>query len=111
MLTGKGKPFTAGAVARVRDAYKIWAPRTVAIQDGEASVKQAAAQLGIPASAVYNWLVKEQVPARRAPGGRWCIPWDPATQEIYRDKVAKSFRLKPTNLAANGDPRIGRHSP
>lgn len=28
--------------------------------------------------------------------GRWCIPWDPATQEIYRHKVAKSFRLKPT---------------
>jgi hypothetical protein len=52
---------------------------------------------------VYNWLVKGQVPARRAPGGRWCIPWDPATQEIYRDKAAKSFRLKPTNLAANRD--------
>jgi hypothetical protein len=104
LLTGKGKPFTAGAVARVRDAYKIWAPRTVAIQDGEVSVKHAAAQLGIPASAVYNWLVKGQVPARRAPGGRWCIPWDPATQETYRDKVAKSFRLKPTDLAANGYP-------
>ena len=43
-------------------------------------------------------------PGRRAPGGRWCIHLDPATQQIYRDKVAKSFRLKPTNLAANGDP-------
>jgi hypothetical protein len=53
LLTGEGKPFTAGA-ARVRDAYKIWAPRTVAIQDGEVSVKHAAAQLGIPTSAVYN---------------------------------------------------------
>ena len=36
-----------------------------------------------------------QVPARRGPSGRWCIPWDPATQEIYRQKVANSFRLKP----------------
>jgi hypothetical protein len=24
LLTGKGKPFTAGAVAPVGDAYKIW---------------------------------------------------------------------------------------
>ena len=95
LLTGKGKPFTAAGVARVRDAYRIWALRTVAIQDGEVSVKHAAARLGIPASAVYNWLVKGQVPARRAPGGRWCIPWDPATWEIYRQKVAASFRLKP----------------
>jgi DNA invertase Pin-like site-specific DNA recombinase len=97
LLTGKGKPFTAAGVARVRDAYKIWAPRTVAIQNGEVSVKHAAAQLGIPASAVYTWLVKGQVPARRAPGGRWCIPWDPETQQIYRQKVARSFRLTPKN--------------
>ncbi|WP_028193441.1 recombinase family protein [Salinispora pacifica] len=97
LLTGKGKPFTAAGVARVRDAYKIWAPRTVAIQDGEISVKHAAAQLGIPADAIYNWLIKGQVPARRAPGGRWCIPWDPATQQIYRQKVARSFRLTPKN--------------
>ena len=35
-----------------------------------------------------------QVPARRGPSGRWCIPWDPATREIYR-QVAGSFRLNP----------------
>ncbi|GIF00412.1 helix-turn-helix domain-containing protein [Paractinoplanes rishiriensis] len=59
------------------------------------SVKQAAAELGIPADAVYNWLRHGQVPARRGPSGRWCIPWDPATREIYQEKVARSFRLKP----------------
>jgi hypothetical protein len=100
LTTGKGKPFTAGGVARVRDAYKIFGPRTVAVRDGEVSVKQAAAQLGIPADAVYNWLRLGQVPARRGPSGRWCIPWDPATQEIYRLKVAGSFRLKPVAPAA-----------
>ena len=76
----------------------------MAIQDSEVSVKHAAAQLGIPASAVYNWLVKGQIPGRRSPGGRWCIPWDPQTQQIYRDKVTKSCRLKQTKPAANGDP-------
>jgi len=59
-------------------------------------VKQAAAELGIPADAIYNWLSNGQAPARRGPSGRWCIPWDAATQEVYRQKVAASFRLKPT---------------
>src|SRR6266545_5288562 len=96
LTTGKGKPFTAHHVAIVRANHKIFAPRTVAVHDGEVSVKHAAEQLGIPADAVYNWLRLGQVPARRGPSGRWCIPWDPATQEVYRQKVAGSFRLKPT---------------
>ena len=48
LVTGKGKPFTVGGVARVRDAYKIWAPRTVAVQDGEISVKHAATEARHP---------------------------------------------------------------
>lgn len=96
LTTGKGKPFTIGGVARVRDAYKIWAPRTVGVADGEVSVKYAAAQLGIAADAVYNWLRNGQVPARQGPSGRWSIPWDQDTQEIYLQKVASSFRLSPT---------------
>jgi hypothetical protein len=95
LTTGKGKPFTAGGVARVRDAHKIFGPRTVAVQTGEVSVKHAAAELGIPADAVDNWLRLGQAPARRGPAGRWCIPWDAVTQEIYRQKVANSVRLKP----------------
>ena len=102
LTTGKGKPFTAGGVARVREAHKILGPRTVAVQHGEVSVKDAAAQLGIPADAVYNWLRLSQVPGRRGPSGRWCIPWDPATQEIYQQKVADSFRLNPIPPAAAG---------
>src|SRR5205823_2087356 len=82
LTTGKGKPFTASGVARVRDAYKIFGPRTVAVRDGEVSVKQAAAELGIPADAVYNWLRNGQVPARRGPSGRSCLLWDPATPAI-----------------------------
>ncbi len=95
MVTGRGHRWSKGGVARVRDVYTIHAPRTVAVRDGEISVKQAAAELGIPADAVYNWLRNGQVPARQGPGGRWCIPWDPATEAIYRQKVAASFRLKP----------------
>ena len=64
------------------------------VQDGEISVKQAAQSLGIAAEAIYNWLRQGQVPADTR-AGRWCIPWDAGTQEIYRQKVANSLRLKP----------------
>ncbi|WP_432969984.1 hypothetical protein [Dactylosporangium sp. CA-233914] len=73
------------------------------MQQHRFTVKQAAAELGIPADAVYNWLRLRQVPARRDPSGRWCIPWDPATREIYRQKVAGSFRLKPVLPACGAD--------
>jgi hypothetical protein len=107
LKTGKGKPFTAKHVAIVRANHKIRGPRTVAVQAGEIGVKQAAAELGVPADAVYNWLAHGQVPARRGPARRWCIPWDPATQEIYRQKVANSLRLNPvppTQHAAHTQP-------
>ncbi|MEU5943770.1 recombinase family protein [Micromonospora sp. NPDC047548] len=100
LRTGKNLRFTPRHVAGVRGIYKIFTPRTVAVHDGEISVKQAAQLLGIPADAIYNWLRLGQVPASTR-AGRWCIPWDAQTQEIYRQKVASSFRLKPTPPAAS----------
>lgn len=57
LLTGKGKPFTTSGFARVRDAYKIWAPRTLG-HPRRRSQRQTAAQLGIHADAIYNWLIR-----------------------------------------------------
>jgi hypothetical protein len=99
LRTGKNLRFTPRHVAAVRGIYQIFTPRTVAVQDGEISVKQAAQLLGIPADAIYNWLRLGQVPANTR-AGRWCIPWDAQTQEIYRQKIANSFRLKPSTAAA-----------
>jgi hypothetical protein len=105
IATGNGKPFTASNVASTRDIYKTFGPRTVGIGDGEVSIKQAAAELGIPADVVYNWLAHGQVPARRGPSGRWCIPWDRATQEIYRRAAGTS--TDSTTLRSD-DPARGR---
>ena len=91
LRTGKNLRFTPRHVAGVRGTYKIFTPRTVAVQDGEISVRQAAQILGIPADAIYNWLCLGQVPASTR-AGRWCIPWDFETQEIY---PAKGRRLLP----------------
>jgi hypothetical protein len=93
LRTGKNLRFTPRHVAGVRGTYKIFTPRTVAVQDGEISVKRAAQILGIPADAIYNWLRHGQVPAL-VRAGRWCIPWDIETQEIYWQKVAGSFRAQ-----------------
>jgi DNA invertase Pin-like site-specific DNA recombinase len=100
LRTGKNLRFTPRHVAGVRGIYKIFTPRTVAVHDGEISVKEAAQRLGIAADAIYNWLRLGHVPASTR-AGRWCIPWDAQTQEIYRQKVASSFRLKPTPPATS----------
>ncbi|GIF02446.1 hypothetical protein Ari01nite_99100 [Paractinoplanes rishiriensis] len=60
---------------------------------------QAAAELGnpsrrIPADAVYNGLRLGQVPARRGPNGRWCIPVESGRPEIYQQRIAGSVGLK-----------------
>jgi hypothetical protein len=94
LTTGKGRPWDTAAVARVRDTYGIPAPRTAAVREGEVSIAQAAAQLGVAPKAVGNWIRKGQLPARRGAAGRWCIPWDEATQELYRQQVANSFRVR-----------------
>jgi hypothetical protein len=84
LRTGKNLRFTPRHVAAVRGIYKIFTPRTVAVQDGEISVKQAAQLLGMPADAIHNWLRHGQVahayalaagasrgtPRRKRPTGR-----------------------------------------
>lgn len=96
LRTGKGRRWDTAAVARVRDTYGIPAPRTAAVREGEVSIAQAAAQLGVASKAVGNWIRKGQLPARRGAAGRWCIPWDETTQELYRQQVARSFRVTRT---------------
>jgi hypothetical protein len=101
--TGKGRPFDVKAVRWLRHAYQIRAPRTQCLREGEITVKQAAARLGISADAVYYWLANALVPARKDHTGRWAIPWTPETQTIYRQHAAQSVHLKPaTPLTAAG---------
>jgi hypothetical protein len=94
--TGKNRPYDIKAVRWIRHAYQIRAPRTQALHDGEITVKQAAARLGISADAVYYWIANALTPARKDPTGRWCIPWTPETEAAYRHRATESVHLKPT---------------
>ncbi|GIG63370.1 hypothetical protein Lfu02_77420 [Longispora fulva] len=112
LRTGKNLRFTARHVAAVRGVYQILTPRNVAVQDGEIGGKQAAQLLGIPADAIYNWLRLGQVPANTG-AGRWCVPWDTQTQEVYRQKVASSSgssRPLPRRATARGTSIVRRGS-
>ena len=103
LRTGRGHRFDPAAVERVRVAHQIWAPRTVPLHDGEITVQDAAHRLGVSASAIYYWLDNGQLPGRQAPSGRWCIPWNPDTEAMYRQKAAASFRLKPRTQPATAE--------
>jgi DNA invertase Pin-like site-specific DNA recombinase len=94
--TGKGHPFDVKAVRWIRHAYKIRAPRTQCLRDGEITIKQAAARLGIKPDAIYNWIWLGYVPARKDPTGRWCIHWTPDVEAAYRQRVTESVHLKPS---------------
>ncbi|MGH9061381.1 MAG: recombinase family protein, partial [Acidimicrobiales bacterium] len=67
------------------------------------SIAQSAAQLGVAPKAVGNWIRKGQLPARRGTAGRWCIPWDEATQQLYRQQIANSFRVTRTTPTTAGE--------
>ncbi len=73
LTTGVGKPFTPVASPESVTPTRSSAPRTVAVQYGEVSVKHAAVQLGILADAVYSWLQLGQVPARRGPSAELVV--------------------------------------
>ena len=93
--TGKNHPYDIKAVRWIRHAYQIRAPRTQPLSDGEITVKQAAARLGITADAVYYWISNGLAPARKTPTGRWAIPWNSQTEAAYQQRVAESVHLKP----------------
>jgi hypothetical protein len=80
----------------IRHAYRIRALRAGCLGEGEITVKQAAARLGVSANAVYYWLAHGLVPARKDPCGRWCIPWTVDVEAVYRQRVDASVHLMPT---------------
>jgi hypothetical protein len=105
-----GRPFTARGVARIRDAYKIFGPRTVAVRDGEGQRQTGCRRARYPRRRRLQLAATRGGPRPPEVPASACVsPWDPATREIYRQKVANSFRLKPVLAdAAETNPTTGR---
>ncbi|WP_351237591.1 recombinase family protein [Streptomyces sp. NPDC002133] len=98
--TGKGRPFDVKAVRWARHAYKIRAPRTVPLREGEITVEEVARILQVTAGAVYYWITHGRLPARKDHSGRWCVPWDQTIEADCRDRIARSGHLNPTGPGA-----------
>jgi hypothetical protein len=105
-----GRPFTARGVARIRDAYKIFGPRTVAVRDGEGQRQTGCRRARYPRRRRLQLAATRGGPRPAGVSASAGVsPWDPATREIYRQKVANSFRLKPVLAdAAETNPTTGR---
>jgi len=92
--TGNDRPFDIDAVQWVRHIRRVATPRPQA--EGELSVKEVAARLGISADAVYTWITNAQLEVRRTPTNRICVPWTDRIEAACRRRIANSVHLKPT---------------
>jgi excisionase family DNA binding protein len=59
----------------------------------EWTVKQVAAALDISTNVVYYWLETGQLEARKGPGCRWLISYNPDVEDICRTRIATSGHL------------------
>ena len=99
--TGMGRPFDLDAVKWVRYAHRVPSPSP--FQAGELSVDQVAARLGISAGAVYDWIARGHLAARRTTAGRLgVVAYTPDVEAACRKRVADSRHMKPTSQRVSG---------
>ena len=93
LRTGTGKAFGADAVRELRYSYRVGSPGLLG--PGELTTAQVAARLGVSTNAVTYWINNALLDARRGPGNRWCIPFDPTVEAACRQRVAASPHIRP----------------
>ncbi|MFF3062447.1 recombinase family protein [Streptomyces sp. NPDC057909] len=93
LTTARGKPFTIASMRWTRQNHHLPSPSTPRI--GEITVTAAARILGINPSAVYRWIARGRLTARRTTVGRLCVPWDPSTEAACQSLIAASPQIKP----------------
>jgi len=91
MKTGMGRPFDVAAVKWVRYIHRVPAPS--GFQPGEMSVDQVAESLGVSADAVYYWIERGHLAARRTTTGRLCVSFTSEVEAACRKRVAASHHL------------------
>jgi DNA invertase Pin-like site-specific DNA recombinase len=99
LQSGRGPPFTAAAVAWIRDKYQIPKPgsdprvaaRTDARPDGRYSTRALATHLGVTISTVHYWREHGIIPAiQETPGGPWWHEVTPAVLAALRTYIRRA---------------------
>jgi excisionase family DNA binding protein len=91
MKTGFGRSFDVAAVKWVRYIRRV--PSPSGFKPGELTVDQVAARLGISADAVYYWIERGHLLARRTATGRLCISFTAEVEAACRKRVTDSHHL------------------
>jgi len=91
MKTGFGRSFDVAAVKWVRYIRRV--PSPSGFEPGELTVDQVAACLGISADAVYYWIERGHLLARRTATGRLCVSFTPEIEAVCRKRVTDSHHL------------------
>ena len=72
-------------------------------EDGELTVRQVAARLGVSAWTVYDWISTGKLAARHGPADRLYIPFPPQVEQQCRKRIQNSVRLRTkTQISAAG---------
>jgi DNA invertase Pin-like site-specific DNA recombinase len=64
-------------------------------RDGDLSIAETAARLGVKPDVVYNWAQQGHLPARRGDAGRLWIQFTPAAEQACLRRMASSYKLPP----------------
>jgi DNA invertase Pin-like site-specific DNA recombinase len=86
--TGAGRAFDSDAVSSLRHYHGIGSPDL--LEPGELTVRDVAGRLGVNQGTVTNWINRGMLPARRGLYNRWCIPFGPEVEAVWREHVAAS---------------------
>jgi DNA invertase Pin-like site-specific DNA recombinase len=76
-------------------------------RDGELSIAETAARLGVKPDVVYNWAQQGHLPARRGDAGRLWIDFTPAAEHACLQRMASSYKL-PHETKAQAAQRLER---
>src|SRR5215831_10116458 len=99
LSSGRGRPFTAKAVAWIRHHYQIRKPgsdrqvaaRTSARADGRYSTRAFATRLGVSIATVHYWREHGVLPAiQELPGGPWWHEITPQVLERLRTHIRRA---------------------
>jgi hypothetical protein len=105
LTSGRGRPFTAKAVAWIRHHYQIRKPGsdrqvaagTRARADGRYSTRALATRLGVSIATIHYWREQGVLPAiQELPGGPW---WHEITPEVL-EKLRTRIRRAPVQPTA-----------
>jgi DNA invertase Pin-like site-specific DNA recombinase len=66
-------------------------------RDGEHSIPETAARLGVKPPRIYAWIKEGILPARRGPGARLWITLTPQTEATCHDRLTTTSQPKPSN--------------